>query len=97
MDQHELALSPRKADVEQAPFLVNIHFLSRPHVGQKPLFTAGDKDHGEFQALGRVQGHQSYPIGTRVIGVGLTLQCSRFQKGGQVVAKGYGAQHELVH
>ncbi len=58
---------PGQPDVEQPPLLLQLlRILVTAVDGEDPLLETDDEDQGEFQALGRVQGHQPHLRGIGV-------------------------------
>ncbi len=57
--QIEPPFGPRDPDEEQATLFFQLAIVvPDPGVGKNPLFQPDEKDHGELEAFGRVQGHQ---------------------------------------
>ena len=66
--EYELLFGTGDGDIKQAAFLFQLLTAGDGHDrGEEVLFHAGDIDVGEFQPLGRVDGHHRHLVGIFVV------------------------------
>ncbi len=85
MGKKQPLLGPGDAHVTETPLLFKRSgIIERSVTGEQPLFQPHQEDHGKFQALAAVQGHQGDPIRRGVLAVRITGESGGGQKTLQV-------------